>query len=231
MPHITKGANAPVPTVPLRVAVGRSRIPGVPAVEAAALLLDGTGSVRGDTDIVFHDQPAHPSGTVRHLGTGEGGGQLAEWLELDLPRIEPAVQRVLIAGSCDDGVFGQVPGLYAQMVAHYAVTAASSETAFVRSTRAAPASSWSAARSPRSGGWSPPPSPTRPCWARGPSAPRMESYVTPGPTPRCPSSPRAASSTSTSSTKICSRGGKSPQLPVRTTSRKEFSTCGRSATG
>ncbi|MEU6102142.1 TerD family protein [Streptomyces flaveolus] len=138
MTHITKGANAPVTTVPLRVAVGRSRVPGVPAVEAAALLLDATGSVRGDADIVFHGQPAHPSGTVRHVGTGEGGGQLAEWLELDLPRIEPAVQRVLIAGSCDDGVFGQVPGLYAQVVApdgtvvaHYDVTDASSETAFV----------------------------------------------------------------------------------------------------
>ncbi|GGQ67765.1 TerD family protein [Streptomyces flaveolus] len=138
MTHITKGANAPVPAVPLRVAVGRSRVPGVPAVEAAALLLDATGSVRGDADIVFHGQPAHPSGTVRHMGTGEGGGQLAEWLELDLPRIEPAVQRVLIAGSCDDGVFGQVPGLYAQVVApdgavvaHYDVTDASSETAFV----------------------------------------------------------------------------------------------------
>ncbi|MEU9591228.1 TerD family protein [Streptomyces sp. NPDC048193] len=138
MTHITKGANAPVPTAPLRVAVGRNRVPGVPAVEAAALLLDATGAVRGDADIVFHGQPAHPSGTVRHVGTGEGGGQLAEWLELDLPRIEPAVQRVLIAGSCDDGVFGQVPGLYAQVVApdgtvlaHYDVTDASSETAFV----------------------------------------------------------------------------------------------------
>ncbi|WP_406417340.1 TerD family protein [Streptomyces sp. NBC_00873] len=107
-------------------------------MDAAALMLDATGTVRGDADIVFHGQPAHPSGAVRHVGTGEGGGQLAEWLELDLLRIEPAVQRVLIAGSCDGGVFGQVPGLYAQVVsvdgavvAHYDVTDASSETVFV----------------------------------------------------------------------------------------------------
>ncbi|MFI1935644.1 TerD family protein [Streptomyces purpureus] len=138
MTHIAKGANTPVPTAPLRIAVGRNRVPGVPAVSAAALLLDATGKVRGGADIVLNSRPAHPSGAVRHVGTGEGGGQLAEWLELDLPRIEPAVQRVLIAGSVDGGVFGQVPGLRAQVVslggavvAHYDVTDASSETAFV----------------------------------------------------------------------------------------------------
>lgn len=138
MTHIPKGANTPVPTEALRIAVGRRQLPGVPAVDAAALLLDATGKVRGDADIVFHGQPAHPSGAVRHVGSGTGGGQLAEWLELDLPRIEPAVQRVLVAGSVDSGVFGQVPGLYAQVVgaggavaAHYEVTDATSETSFV----------------------------------------------------------------------------------------------------
>ncbi|MFC9588787.1 TerD family protein [Streptomyces sp. NPDC056944] len=138
MTHLAKGANVPVPTAPLRIAVGRQQAPGVPAVEASAVLLDAAGTVRGDADIVFHGQPAHPSGAVRHVGTGEGAGQFAEWLELDLPRIEPAVQRVLVAGSCDDGTFGQVPGLYAQVTSadgtiltHYDVTDASSETAFV----------------------------------------------------------------------------------------------------
>ncbi|KOG15745.1 MULTISPECIES: TerD family protein [Streptomyces] len=138
MTHITKGANAPVPTAPLRIAVGRHLAPGAPVVDASAMLLDATGQVRGDADIVFHGQPAHPSGAVRHVGTGEGAGQLAEWLELDLLRLEPSVQRVLIAGSCDDGAFGQVPGLYVQVtsvdgtiVTHYDITDASSETAFV----------------------------------------------------------------------------------------------------
>lgn len=138
MTHLAKGANVLVPTAPLRIAVGRQQAPGAPAVEASAVLLDATGTVRGDADIVFHGQPAHPSGAVRHVGTGEGSGQFAEWLELDLPRIEPAVQRVLVAGSCDDGAFGQVPGLYAQVTAtdgtiltHYDITDATSETAFV----------------------------------------------------------------------------------------------------
>ncbi|WP_329274461.1 TerD family protein [Streptomyces sp. NBC_00691] len=138
MRHMIKGANAPVPAAPLRVAVGRQSLPGAPTVSAAALLLDAAGVVRGEADIVFQDRPLHPSGAVRHVGTGHGAGQLAEWLELDLLRVEPAVQRVLIVGSCVDGIFGQVHGLYAQLVAvdgtvvaRYAVTDATSETAFV----------------------------------------------------------------------------------------------------
>ncbi|MFF1510974.1 TerD family protein [Streptomyces sp. NPDC058326] len=138
MTHIAKGANVPVPTAPLRVAVGRRQVPGAPEVEAAALLLDATGAVRGDAGLVFRGLSAHPSGAVRHLGTGDGGGQVAEWLELDLPRVGTDVQRVLIAGYCDSAVFGAVPGLYAQVVAvdggvvtHYDVTDASTETAFV----------------------------------------------------------------------------------------------------
>ncbi|MFE6855987.1 TerD family protein, partial [Streptomyces sp. NPDC057674] len=138
MTYMIKGANAPVPTVPLRVAVGRQSVPGAPTVSAAALLLDAAGAVRGDADIVFQHRPVHPSGAVRHVGTGQGAGQLAEWLEVDLLRVEPDVQRVLIVGSCADGTFGQVPGLYAQVstfdatvVAQYAVTDATAETAFV----------------------------------------------------------------------------------------------------
>jgi stress response protein SCP2 len=138
MTHITKGANTPVPAALLRVAVCRRSVPGAPSVDASALLLDALGKVRGDADLVFYNQPAHPSGAVRHAGTADGGGQLAEWLELDLPRIEPDVQRVVIAGSCDGGAFGAVPGLNVQaltgdgtVVARYDVTDASEETAFV----------------------------------------------------------------------------------------------------
>ncbi|NUS18148.1 MAG: TerD family protein [Streptomyces sp.] len=138
MTHLSKGANTPVPEAVLRVAVCRRQVAGAPVVDASALLLDEAGKVRGDADLVFYNQSTHPSGAVRHAGTAEGGGMLTEWLEVDLPRVEPAVQRVLIAGSCDGGVFGQVPGLYVQaqaadgaVVAHYAVTDASSETAFV----------------------------------------------------------------------------------------------------
>ncbi|MFD9717561.1 TerD family protein [Streptomyces sp. NPDC059076] len=138
MTQIIKGANVPVPTSRLRVAVGRSTAPGVPAVDASALLLDATGKVRGDADLVFYNQPQHPSGSVRHVGTAEGVGQRAEWLELDLPSVEPVIQRVVISASCDGGAFGSVPGLFVQaigpdgaVVMHFAVTDATTETAFV----------------------------------------------------------------------------------------------------
>ncbi|WP_267913016.1 TerD family protein [Streptomyces sp. N35] len=139
MSHMIKGANVPVPTEVLRVAVSRLAQSGSPAVDASALLLDAVGKVRGDADLVFYNQPQHPSGAVRHLGATEGGGQFAQWLELDLARIEPVVQRVVIAASCEGGTFGAVPGLYVQAVsaasgtpvAHYPVVDAAAETAFV----------------------------------------------------------------------------------------------------
>ncbi|MFI6641697.1 TerD family protein [Streptomyces sp. NPDC050504] len=138
MTHITKGANTPVPSEVLRIAVCRRHVQGAPAVDASALLLGADGRVRGDADMVFHDQPHHPSGAVRHLGGGAGDGQLAEWLELDLARVEPGVDRVVVAAACDGGTFGAVPGLYVQLltgagarVALYAVDGATTETAFV----------------------------------------------------------------------------------------------------
>ncbi|WP_329041583.1 TerD family protein [Streptomyces sp. NBC_00178] len=138
MTPITKGANTPVPAAPLRVAVCRRHVPGGPVVDASVLLLDANGKVRGDRDLVFYNQPVHPSGTVRHMGTVEGDGRIAEWLEIDLPRIERAVRRLVVAGSCEGGAFGQVADLTLQSMApdgspvvSYAVTGASTETAFV----------------------------------------------------------------------------------------------------
>ncbi|MFE7749122.1 TerD family protein [Streptomyces sp. NPDC057428] len=138
MTDMTKGANTPVPTAPLRVAVCRRHVPGAPVVDASVLLLDANGKVRGDRDLVFYNQPVHPSGTVRHMGPVEGDGRIAEWLEIDLPRIEPAVRRLVVAGSCEGGFFGQVADLSLQSmtpdgstVAYYSVTDAATETAFV----------------------------------------------------------------------------------------------------
>ncbi|MFJ8885369.1 TerD family protein [Streptomyces sp. NPDC102402] len=138
MTRMAKGANTPVPAAPLRVAVCRRHVPGTPVVDASVLLLDANGTVRGDHDLVFYNQPTHPSGTVRHMGAVEGGGQIADWLELDLPRIEPAVRRLVIAASCEGGAFGQVPDLSLQTLApdgstaaYFAVTDATTETAFV----------------------------------------------------------------------------------------------------
>ncbi|MFE6224823.1 TerD family protein [Streptomyces sp. NPDC057854] len=128
MTTLIKGGNGFVPTVPLRIAV-RGR-----GVDAMALLLTGQGLVRGDADVVFHGQPAHPNGAVRFARAEDGG----DWLEVALPALEPGVERVLVVGSTDRGALQDVPGLAVEAfapdgtpVARYDVTDAAGETAMV----------------------------------------------------------------------------------------------------
>ncbi|WP_256096335.1 TerD family protein [Streptomyces sp. LUP30] len=133
-----KGANAPVPTTALRVELGWRQGPGVPDVDASALVLVG-GKVRSDSDFVFYNQPAHSSGAVRHEGKRDVGGRTTDSLLVDLARVEPAVEAVVVAASADGGSFGQVPDLYIEVrdaaqgsvVARFDSTGATVETAFV----------------------------------------------------------------------------------------------------
>ncbi|MFD3838147.1 TerD family protein [Streptomyces sp. NPDC058642] len=135
---MSKGSNAPVPTTALRVELGWSSGPGVPDADASALLLVG-GKVRSDSDFVFYNQPAHTSGAVRHEGKQNAGGRVVDALLVDLARVEPAVETVVLAASSDGGSFGQVAGLYIEVkdaaqgtvIARFDSTGASVETAFV----------------------------------------------------------------------------------------------------
>ncbi|MGW6565598.1 TerD family protein [Streptomyces sp. NPDC054975] len=141
MTQLSQGADAPVPTEALQVAVAWRTVPGAPDVDVSALLLDGGGRVRGDGDLVFYHHVAHPSGAVRHLGKsapGAPGSTAADWLWLDLARVEPAIGRIVVAASADGGAFGRVPGVDLQVtdptgapVAYVAIKDATSETAFV----------------------------------------------------------------------------------------------------
>ncbi|MEW1645240.1 TerD family protein [Streptomyces sp. NPDC091219] len=133
-----KGSNVPVPTTALRVELGWRSGPGVPDADASALLLVD-GKVRSDGDFVFYNQPAHASGAVRHEGKDGTGGQVTDTLLVDLARVEPAVDRIVLAASADGGTFGRVPGLYIEVrdaarntaVARFDSTGATVETAFV----------------------------------------------------------------------------------------------------
>ncbi|MFH8710424.1 TerD family protein [Streptomyces zaomyceticus] len=141
MTEIVKGGNLPVPGQVWRIAVVRRDAgDGVPEVDASALLLDASGRVRGDGDLVFYNQPAHASGAVRLLDqVRDGERRVADWLEIDTERVEPAVQRIVITASSEHGTFGQVPGLHIRTVsaatgeqlALYEVDDASTETAFL----------------------------------------------------------------------------------------------------
>lgn len=133
-----KGSNTPVPTTALRVELGWRSGPGVPDADASALLLVG-GKVRSDDDFVFYNQPAHSSGAVRHEGKRNAGGRVTDTLLLDLARVEPGIETVIVAASSDGGAFGQVPDLYIEVkdaangtvAARFDSTGATSETAFV----------------------------------------------------------------------------------------------------
>ncbi|MFE9705327.1 TerD family protein [Streptomyces sp. NPDC005930] len=135
---MSKGSNTPVPTTALRVELGWRSGPGVPDADASALLLVG-GKVRSDADFVFYNQPAHSSGAVRHEGKRDAGGRVTDSLLVNLARVEPAIETVILAASSDGGAFGQVPDLYIEVndaarntvVARFDNPGATVETAFV----------------------------------------------------------------------------------------------------
>jgi tellurite resistance protein TerA len=133
-----KGSNTPVPARAMHVEVGRRSGPGIPDVDASALLLV-SGKVRSDGDFVFYNQPVHHSGAVRHEGKRDAGGHVTDILLVDLARVEPAIETVVLAASADGGTFGQVPDLYIEVrdaaggavAARFDSAGASVETAFV----------------------------------------------------------------------------------------------------
>ncbi|GLV96548.1 VWA domain-containing protein [Streptomyces lavendulae] len=108
MTTLSKGANLQVEAASVRVVLGWRPGPGVPDLDASALLLAGGGRVRSDGDFVFYNQPVHASGAVRHLGKRPG----ADALEVNLAALEPGVERVALCASADGGTFGRVPGLH-----------------------------------------------------------------------------------------------------------------------
>ncbi|MBQ1095888.1 TerD domain-containing protein [Streptomyces sp. b94] len=135
---MSKGSNTPVPTTALRVELGWRSGPGVPDADASALLLVG-GKVRSDADFVFYNQSAHSSGAVRHEGKRDAGGRVTDSLLVDLARVEPAIETVILAASSDGGSFGKVPDLYIEVrdavqntvAARFDNPGATVETAFV----------------------------------------------------------------------------------------------------
>ncbi|QNE78744.1 Tellurium resistance [Streptomyces finlayi] len=133
-----KGTNVPVPAQAVRVELGWRTTPGAPDVDGSALLL-ASGKVRNDADFVFYNQPAHASGAVRHEGKAADGDRVTDTLVVDFSRIEPAIDRIVVAASSDGGSFGRVTGLYVRVVdaasgaetARFESTDATVETAFI----------------------------------------------------------------------------------------------------
>lgn len=133
-----KGTNVPVPAGTVRVELGWRAAVGTPDVDGSALLLV-SGKVRTDADFVFYNQPAHASGAVRHEGKRTAGDGVTDTLLVDFGRVEPAIDRIVVAASADGGTFGRVSGLYVRVVdavggaelARFDATDATVETAFI----------------------------------------------------------------------------------------------------
>ncbi|MGH8961864.1 MAG: TerD family protein, partial [Jatrophihabitantaceae bacterium] len=133
---MSKGSNLQLTEPVVRATLHWSGGPGVPDVDASALLLQANGKVSGDDDFVFFNQPQHASGSVRHSGKS-AGPQSSDVLDVDLASVPWSIERIVLAASTDAGTFGQVPGLElviaggsGAQLARFPMTA-SSETAFV----------------------------------------------------------------------------------------------------
>jgi len=139
MTLMSKGANIPVAAASVRVVLSWERRPGTPDVDVLALLLTEAGRVRSDADMVFYNEPRHASGTVRATGKQTAGPSTTDTVEVDLAKIEPGVDRIVLAGSADGGSFGAVRDLALRLLdstsgaelARFPMTDADTETAFV----------------------------------------------------------------------------------------------------
>ena len=107
MTEMQMGSNITVSAAVLRATLSWDQRPGVPDVDASALLLDERGVVGSEADFVFYNQPRHPSGGVAMTGKAPG----ADAIDVDLGRVPSATTRIVLAASSDGGTFGQVPGL------------------------------------------------------------------------------------------------------------------------
>ncbi|MBZ4323677.1 VWA domain-containing protein [Streptomyces huiliensis] len=136
---LSKGANCVVPVSSVHAVLSWKAVPGAPDVDATALLLTADGTVRGDGDLVFYNQPRHASGAVAHHGKRSGtDGLVTDTVAVDRDGLEPAVERVVLCASADGGTFGDVTGLTLELrdaatgaaLVRYEMTGGA-ETAFV----------------------------------------------------------------------------------------------------
>jgi len=112
MTHVmVKGSNIPLDAPGIRAVLRWSPGPATPDVDVSVLLLGPDGRVRSDADFVFYNAPRHPTGLARHLPKKRVPEGLTDTVEVDLAALDPGVDRVVIAASCDGGPFRQVQDL------------------------------------------------------------------------------------------------------------------------
>ncbi|MFD7441978.1 TerD family protein [Streptomyces sp. NPDC059909] len=106
-----KGSNVPLGATAVRAVLRWSPGPGVPDVDASALLLGADGRVRSDEDFVFYNQPRHPSGLVRLMPKKREAEGLTDTVQADVGSLDASVDQVVLAASSDGGSFSAVRDL------------------------------------------------------------------------------------------------------------------------
>ena len=95
MTDLQQGGNAPVPAETLTVGFAWTAASGVDA-DASAYLLTAAGRVRGDTDMVFYNQPEGGSGGLRFVSGGKGN------FEVDLARLPAEIEKIVFCVTIDE---------------------------------------------------------------------------------------------------------------------------------
>lgn len=76
---------------------------GATDIDLSALLLGPAGRVRTEGDLVFYNQPRHPSGLVRRLSKRQDAEGLRDTIEAELALLEAGVERLVLAASAEGG--------------------------------------------------------------------------------------------------------------------------------
>ncbi|MGY1620451.1 TerD family protein [Geodermatophilus sp. SYSU D00691] len=138
--ELRKGQNLPLPeeALQLRIVVTWDQGDTDVDVDASVLLLDPTGRVRSDADLIFYNQPASSDGSVQYLGESSTESGKQESVAVDLESLPADVQTVGITASVSSGTFGEMQGLRMLLLdaagaplAGYQVSGAAAETALL----------------------------------------------------------------------------------------------------
>lgn len=131
MQQLSQGGNAPLQGTAVEVVMGWSPTQvGAGEPDVTAFMLTASGKVRGDTDMVFYNQPDSPCGGLKLSSRpGESTFRLA------LDRLPPAIERIAFTATLSDGTtFGAATSVRIEargQVAYALETAGMTEAAVI----------------------------------------------------------------------------------------------------
>lgn len=115
IPTLTPGANAPITALAGRIVVSHDLTPGID-INLTAFVVNADGKAENDSDVVFYNQPQHPTGIARFVAPKESKGRKQHCIEFDFSRAANDLARIAITLTEDaNSHFGNVSGLLANV--------------------------------------------------------------------------------------------------------------------